>query len=204
MNEHLLELRAFGQSQVRRLPWVFAVLFLFFCGAGYALCVSTPELTETIVAYFNQLVQESGLADESGSISFIGLLINNWFATVFTVLYGFLPFLFLPLLSAASNALILGAVAAYYHSADFPMAAFFAGIIPHGIFEIPALVLSVTLGFLLCRNLVRVILRSEKAVPMVELLANILRAMLFLVFPLLLAAALVECYVTPSIMNLFL
>ena len=57
---------------------------------------------------------------------------------------------------------------------------------------------------LLCRNIVRGILRSEKAVPMVDLLANILRTMLFVIFPLLLIAALIECYITPGIMRLFL
>ena len=123
---------------------------------------------------------------------------------VFTILYGFVPFLFLPVVSALSNAAVIGALAAYYRLNQLPMAVFFAGIVPHGIFEIPALVLAVTLGFLLCRNVARIILRSGRAVPMVDLLANILRTMLFVIFPLLLIAALIECYITPAIMSMFL
>lgn len=204
MNEHLTELRTFLSTQLRRLPWVFAGVFLLSCLAGYAVCAANGTLANQIVDYFNQLISDSGLADEAGNISVLGLLMNNWFAMVFTILYGFLPFLFLPILSIVSNAAILGAMAAFYRSNGLPMAAFFAGILPHGIFEIPALVLAVTLGFLLCRNLVRIIRHSDRALPMVDLLANILRTMLFVIFPLLLIAALVECYITPGIMSMFL
>lgn len=204
MNEHLTELRTFLRQDLRRLPLIFGGVFLIFCLAGYAVCTASPQLTEAIVNYFNRIVSDSGLSDEAGNISFIGMLMNNWFAMVFTILYGFLPFLFLPVLSAASNALVIGALAAFYRLNQISLAVFFAGIIPHGIFEIPALVLAVSLGFLLCRNVVRIILRSGRAVPMVDLLANILRAMLFVIFPLLLIAALIECYITPGIMSLFL
>lgn len=204
MNEHLTELRSFLGKDLRRLPLLFAGVFLLFCLIGYAVCSASPQLTEALVDYFNQMISDSGLADEAGNISFVGMLMNNWFAMVFTVLYGFLPFLFLPVVSAAANAVIIGALAAFYRLNQIPMAVFFAGIVPHGIFEIPALVLSVSLGFLLCRNLVRIILHSDRALPMVDLLANILRTMLFVIFPLLLIAALIECYITPGIMNLFL
>lgn len=204
MNEHLTELRAFLRRDLRRLPLIFAGVFLLSCFVGYAVCAASPQLTETVVDYFNQMISDSGLADETGNISFVGMLMNNWFAMVFTILYGFLPFLFLPVITAVSNALIIGAMAAFYRLKAIPMSAFFAGIVPHGIFEIPALVLAVSLGFLLCRNLVRIILHSDKAVPMVDLLANILRTMLFVIFPLLLIAAAIECYITPGIMSLFL
>ena len=204
MNEHLTELRGFLQRDMRRLPLIFAGLFFLFCLIGYAVCTASPQLTEAVVDYFNRMLSDSGLADEAGNISFVGMLMNNWFAMVFTILYGFVPFLFLPVVTAASNALIIGALAAFYRLNQISMAAFFAGIVPHGIFEIPALVLAVSLGFLLCRNIVRSILRSKKAVPMVDLLANILRTMLFVIFPLLLIAALIECYITPRIMSLFL
>ena len=201
MSEHLTELRDFLRTQLRRLPWVFAGVFLLSCLAGYAVCQANETLTNQIVDYFSQVISDSGLADEAGRISVLGLLMNNWFAMVFTILYGFLPFLFLPVLSAAA---IIGALAAFYRSNGLSMAAFLAGLLPHGIFEIPALVLAVSLGFLLCRNVVRIILHSGRAVPMVGLLANILRTMLFVIFPLLLIAALVECYITPGVMNLFL
>ena len=74
--------------------------------------------------YFNQMLSDSGLADEAGNISFVGMLMNNWFAMVFTILYGFVPFLFLPVVTAASNALIIGALAAFYRLNQISMAAF--------------------------------------------------------------------------------
>lgn len=204
MSEHLTELRAFLRKDLRRLPWIFGGVFIAFILFGYAVCAASPELTEAVVDYFTRMIADSGLADEAGRVSLVGILMNNWFAMVFTILYGFCPFLFLPVLSAMSNAAVIGALAAYYRMNGLSMAAFLAGLVPHGVFEIPALVLAVSLGFLLCRNVVRIFLRSGRAVPMVDLLANILRTMLFVIFPLLLIAALMECYVTPGVMSLFL
>lgn len=133
MNEHLTELRGFLQRDMRRLPLIFAGLFFLFCLIGYAVCTASPQLTEAVVDYFNRMLSDSGLADEAGNISFVGMLMNNWFAMVFTILYGFVPFLFLPVVTAASNALIIGALAAFYRLNQISMAAFFAGIVPHGI-----------------------------------------------------------------------
>ena len=201
---HLGELRTFFRTQAAKSCWMVALVFLAFVLFGYIGCRAQPEAMEMVVSYFQQMVEESGIVSESGSVSPLGLLINNWLAMLFSILYGFIPFLYFPLISVASNAVIIGAMAAYYQVLNLPLTLFLAGILPHGIFELPALFIAGTMGFLLCRNIVRIILHNGRAVPMVELLANILRTLLFVIFPLLVCAALIEAYVTPAIMNLFL
>ena len=79
-----------------------------------------------------------------------------------------------------------------------------AGILPHGIFELPALVLSIACGVYLCRNMCRLVTSSPRRVPMVALLGDLLRVLVVLVAPMTVAAAFIECYVTPVIMGLFL
>ena len=77
-----------------------------------------------------------------------------------------------------------------------------AGILPHGIFELPALCLSLAAGLCLCQNINRYIRKNEKGI-MKPLLLNILRVTGLVVIPLLVVAAIMESYVTPAVMQLF-
>ena len=203
IREHLAELRLFFRAQAGKICWIVALVFLGFTLLGYGACRAQPELLEQIVGYFQEMVEESGIISENGSVSVLGLLVNNWMAMLVSILYGFIPFIFFPLISVASNAVIIGAVAAYYQALGLPLSLLLAGILPHGIFELPALVIAGAMGFLLCRNMVRIVLHSGRAAPLPELLINILRTLLFLIFPLLVCAALTEAYVTPAVMRLF-
>jgi len=82
--------------------------------------------------------------------------------------------------------------------------AYLAGILPHGIFEIPALVFSIACGVYLCRNMCRMVTNHPGKAPLLAVLEDLLRVMVMIVAPLTVAAAFVECYVTPVIMALFL
>ena len=42
------------------------------------------------------MVEDAGIMDSDGNISPFGLLTNNWTAMLLAVVYGFVPFLFLP------------------------------------------------------------------------------------------------------------
>ena len=78
-----------------------------------------------------------------------------------------------------------------------------AGLVPHGIFEVPALLLSLAAGLCLCRNINRYIRCNEKGM-MKPLLLDLLRVVGLLVVPLLALAAVMEAYVTPLAMQLFM
>ena len=142
------------------------------------------------------------MADEEGNLSPLGLLANNWRAMLMPVLLGFIPFLFLPLLTLAANGGLLGMMAPWLQRNGMGLTVYLAGILPHGILELPALVLSAACGVYLCRNMGRILFRSERAEPLVELVSNLLRVMLLLVFPMVAAAAVLEVYVTPAVMML--
>ena len=113
-------------------------------------------------------------------------------------------YFFLPLLSIAVNGLLMGLLAAWYHSNGISLGLYLAGILPHGIFELPALLLSAACGVCLCRNMCRLVVSSPKRTPMVELLCDLLRVMLLIVLPMTVAAAFIEAYVTPVVMALFM
>ena len=137
---------------------------------------------------------------EDGSFNVLALFTNNLRAMVLGVLYGFIPFLYLPALALGVNAAILGMLASLIDGQWLLLA---AGILPHGIFELPALFLSLAAGLCLCKNINVYIRKNEKGV-MKPLLLNILRVVVLLVLPLLVIAAVMETYVTPALMQLFL
>ena len=49
-----------------------------------------------VVGYFLSAMLDSGVISETGTLSLIDLLLNNWMAILLCVVYGFIPFLFLP------------------------------------------------------------------------------------------------------------
>ena len=183
-----------------------------FCALGMLVAVLLgaglgrlfPEVSAEMINAFMEVVEESGAVNEQGEMSVFALLMNNWRAMLTSAAYGFIPFLFLPLLSLLTNGLLLGILAALLQAGGIPIPAYLAGILPHGIFELPALVLSVACGVTLCRNMCRMVVSSPKRLPLLSLLEALLRVLVLLVAPLTVAAAFVECYITPWVMNLFL
>lgn len=202
--EQITLLRDFLRSDFRR--------FLIGCALGIAGAVILgviagflwPQLIEQVLTAFLSMVSEAGVMDSEGDLSLFPLLLNNWTAMLTSLLYGFVPFACLSAVALLSNGLLLGLMAAWYAASGMSLLLFAAGLIPHGIFEVPALVLSAACGLYLCRNMSRIIVNSPRRVPQVELLSDLLRVLVLLVAPLTVAAALMECYVTPLIMALFM
>ena len=194
----------FWRTRLHKVFWVFLLVLVVSAAVGFLTCRANPDITNLVIDYFMSVMEESGVFDETGAVSVFSLLLNNWLAMLFCILYGFLPFLFLPVLILFSNAYLIGVMGAYYVINGVPVIAFFAGILPHGIFELPALVLAASMGFTLCLTLVKKILRAPNTPPMTELLSDILRTLLLVILPMLVAAAVIEAYVTPLVMSLFL
>ncbi len=169
---------------------------------GAAAAMMDPQLVTRTLGFFMDQIEANGVVDETGKLSVFALLMNNWRAMLFSAAYGFIPFLFLPVISILSNGALLGMLGAMY-IAEGALPMFLAGILPHGIFELPALALSASCGVCLCLNMCRLVTGSPKRTPLVELVGDLLRVLLLIVLPLTVAAAFMECYVTPVIMGFF-
>ena len=182
-------------------------LFLILCICFAGLCVLSGIWLASEEALLNEFVQqiaagfeEKGLFDEGG-ISFFTLLLNNLYAAGISILIGCIPFFFLTILPLFSNAVVLGAMGALYQTTG--IGAFLIGILPHGIWELPALLVSFALGLYLCWTLsYKICLQRERSFRLA--LKEVGRAYLLIVVPLLLAAAVTETYVTPVLMGLCL
>ena len=95
------------------------------------------------------------------------------------------------------NAVLLGGLAACYAATDTTMLLYAASLLPHGIFELPALILAFSMGLYICGHLTRRCRRDPAALPLGACLGLAARLLVFLLLPLLILAALTEAYVTP-------
>ena len=200
MKKQLRALGDFWREEYGRWVGMTAIAFLVLVVLSYIAGRLFPEIPAAILTYFNEVVADSGIVRDDGSFSALALFGNNLRAMVLSTLYGFIPFLYLPALSMGVNAILLGMVASSVNGQWLLLA---AGILPHGIFELPALCLSLAAGLCLCQNINRYIRKNEKGI-MKPLLLNILRVTGLVVIPLLVVAAIMESYVTPAVMQLFM
>lgn len=190
----------FWRAEYGRYVGMTAAAFLVLLVLAYIAGRLFPDIPVSVISSFNEDIAGSGIVQEDGSFNVLALFTNNLRAMVLGVLYGFIPFLYLPALALGVNAAILGMLASLIDGQWLLLA---AGILPHGIFELPALFLSLAAGLCLCKNINVYIRKNEKGV-MKPLLLNILRVVVLLVLPLLVIAAVMETYVTPALMQLFL
>lgn len=203
MRQHFSSLRTFLRGEYSHFVFITAVAFAVIVVLAYFGGLALPEQCDNVVGFFAAAVEESGVADETGQFSVAGLFFNNLRAMVLSAAYGFIPFVYFPAFSLGVNGILLGMMAAYYTHRGYSLLIYMAGILPHGIFELPALVLSLACGLYLCRSITQYVRKNEKGV-MRPLVADMARLFLLILAPLLLLAAAVEAYITPAILSVLM
>ncbi len=186
------------RSTLKMTAWAFVALLLF----GFLGGLLFPNMGSGFVERFTAQIHQSGIVSSDGSIRVSALFANNIRASLYTLIYGLLPFIYLPALALGLNAILLGTLAAYYAHSGTSLAFFLVGVLPHGLFELPALVLSIALGLHLCAKITRTVQHKAHGVVL-PAVHNAVCMMLFVCMPLLLVASLVEAYVTPLLLRLF-
>jgi stage II sporulation protein M len=152
---------------------------------------------------------ERGMLDAESSTQAWLVFRNNLFVCVLLLALGLVPFLFLPLLIICMNGVVAGAVIAV---AEMPaegsrLVFAAAGLLPHGIFELPAFFIAAGMGTFCCARLTGAALgksrRETDALPDKEIMGLkttalfTARMFLLVVLPLLIIAAVVEIWITP-------
>ena len=189
-----------GSGEVKRS----AIAFLILSVMAYAVCMLVPAVRQALFSFVLSAFSSLNVTDASGNLSAMGLFANNLQACTMIMLYGILPFIYLPALALGMNAMLLGVLAAYYSFNGVSMALYFAALIPHGIFEFPALILAFAMGLYICGQVTRRLRHDETALPLGECVYQILRLDALVLLPLLAMAALMEAYVTPRVAAMFL
>lgn len=175
---------------------IFVVITTFF-GATY---YHNAELAKELLEPYMEMIQDMIEAD--GTITWSKLFLNNVFACVQAVGMGIVPLLFLPIFVLLSNSIMTGAVMglSIAEAGMDPVKAVVFGILPHGVFELTGLFLSIALGFYLCRYMTRALFRRKQEQTLLEVLNAVAKGYVTIVLPLLTIASVIEVYVTPQLM----
>lgn len=178
-------------------PYVTAVslIFFFFAVFGYISARQSPEESSQTV---KDLASAFGfLKDLNPVLIFLFIFLNNSIKAFLVMLSGFL-FGVLPVIFMVSNGYILGVVAAVAQMSSGAERVVL-GLLPHGIFELPAVFIASGYGLWLGRKFYRLIRYRE---PFRQSLKWSLSRFIKIVVPLLLIAALIETFITSEIIKL--
>lgn len=188
----------FGTETKRSAVAFFLLVFLSF-----GVCMALPEVREALVGFILDTLGNLQVGDGDGGLSAAALLSNNVRACTFTMLYGLIPFLRFSALAIGMNAMMLGVLGAYYAANGISMLAYLAALLPHGVFELPALILAFGMGLYVCGQLTRRCRGDQESMGVLDCLLQISRLLLLVLIPLLLAAALMEAFVSPYLASWF-
>ena len=187
----------FFRRELFKIFWISLVIFFLCWAVSYFVFYSNQDLTAGLFNTISQMFQENGVYTESGGISFFALLFNNIRASALMAILGIIPFLFLPAIILGYNAVIIGIACAFSMAMGTGVSFLVLALLPHGIFEIPALILSAALGIYLCKELVKKLVGRSRLASFSGVFLSMLRFYLCVILPLLVVAALVETYITP-------
>lgn len=179
------------------------LFFLFLLGifVGYLSSLSDPDLIPILLKELEGRLMH--FDSKNLFIFAVQIFLNNSIISFLGFLFGIL-FGIVPIFIVFFNGFIFGVVYDYI-SAQKSILFFMAGFLPHGVFEITAVLFSCALGFRLGRLLlVRLIKPSrKKQIFLKSEFIFSLKLFFFIVVPLLLIAAFIESFITGSILRLF-
>ncbi|HSD57082.1 MAG TPA: stage II sporulation protein M [Methanotrichaceae archaeon] len=168
-------------------------VFIFALTAvmGYVAAGSNSELASSML---DELEMLKWIMDQPPFMIMIIIFLKNSLACAMSVLLG-LGLGLLPLLIVVTNGFMLGVVSYNVIQKAGPLY-LLAGILPHGIVELPVVLISIGLGFRL-GYLVALSVLGEKA-DLVEETKIAVRLLLLKLMPLLFLAAFIETFITPQ------
>lgn len=141
------------------------------------------------------------LSSLGGKLSAPFLFFNNTRSMTVIFLAGIFSFSVLGVLLYMVNIALIGGVYAVLELLGIvPAPIFLAGILPHGIFELPALLIGSAVVLYIGAALVTPQNGKSMGEVMIDLMADWAKIFVGVVVPLLAIAALIEAYITPSIL----
>jgi uncharacterized membrane protein SpoIIM required for sporulation/ABC-type transport system involved in multi-copper enzyme maturation permease subunit len=142
---------------------------------------------------------------ETPQLSFSYIFLNNVRALFASLIFGIFTLSVGGILAYVINIGLVGGVLGITGELGFsPLMVFSAGVLPHGVFEVTALVISSAAILHMGVMLVTPDPSKTMSQVLVESLASWFRIMAGYGIPLLIIAAIIETYVTPQLINTFL
>ena len=163
---------------------------------GYLFALSYPTETQAILEKVKEMLL---FEEETTSLQlFLFIFENNVTKLFIAILLGIFAGL-IPFLSVLANGMILGIVAQIV-TQDISWTFFFLGILPHGIIEIPVLIIATAIGMKIGKLAVWRIFGRHKIFR--KEWTKAIKFYIFILVPLLFIAALIEAFITPVFLQM--
>lgn len=201
--------RVVGPSFRRALPAMGLMLFVavvsvwmsydwIMTNVSQAIANASPEDISKLQDNIGDLPDLSSLR---GHLSAPFLFFNNTRSMAVIFLAGMVSFSVLGVLFYMINVALIGGVYAVLQLIGIsPMPIFLAGVLPHGLFELPALLIGSAVVLYIGAALVTPQNGKSMGEVIIDLMADWAKIFVGLVVPLLAIAALIEAYITPNIL----
>ena len=169
-------------KESKKFIYLVAGFFLFFLLMGFF--IPTPEfIYNEIMKFIRELLTET---QDMSQLDLIGFIIyNNIQSTFLSIILGVFLGIF-PLAGAVTNGYMLGFVSSISVNNDGLSS--LLRILPHGIFELPAVFISLGLGL----KTGMFIFQKDKIKSLKNYLSNSIKVFLLIVIPLLIFAGFIE------------
>lgn len=171
--------------------YIFVIWVIFFLALanGYLMAAGDPQGSREMI---NRLFQGFGFSKDLSTFQlFIYIFLNNSIKAFLVILLGIF-FGIVPIFFVFTNANLIGIVIAVFGARE-GFVKVVLSLLPHGIFEIPAILIASGYGLWLGVRFYRKLRYGE---PFAEAFWFSMRKYFTVVFPLLLLAAFIEAYIT--------
>lgn len=178
-------------------PYLVIIVFVFFGSliAGYASAASFPSIADTLMKSFSS--HFGPILTMSPLYIMLTIFLNNSFVSLLSLVLGLALGVF-PILFIAFNGYFVGVIS-YVVSQQKGFLFILLALLPHGIIELPSVFLSASIGLRLGYHVFLYLIGRPT-----ELKKEFIQGLtfyLFLILPLLFAAAIVETFITPLILS---
>jgi len=180
---------------IRFLIIICIFAFVFSILAGYFSAQSNPQDAEE---FFEKLgVMYEPIEGFSSFGQFIFVILNNSIALFLSILLGIIFGIF-PFIVIFSNGTILG-ILMYLFKYNLSLDQFFIGILPHGILEIPLLIIGCAMGLRVGKEVFRRVFQKKGDIK--KELSTAIEFFWKIIIPLLVLAAAIEVFITARILG---
>jgi len=165
--------------------FIYIAVLIFFITAVFAFVFPIPQaLAEKLLEILREIARQTEGLSQSELMKFIFL--NNVESSFFGMIFGAILGIF-SVIGALFNGFLLGFVAKLVFNSEQGILALWR-LFPHGIFELPAIFISLGLGI----KFGTFIFQKKKLKAFLDYFWNCLRVFIFVVIPLLFIAAIIE------------
>lgn len=193
------------QERYRPIFFFLIYLSLIVTLILYYSFVTVPNVTKQMVSMLTNSLGDKGLLKEESALALtFKLFKHNSIVAFHAVWTGFIPVIIIPIVLISGTMMSVSAILAYSQfTGHKPSHMLLLGILPHGIFELPALIYAATVGVYASIETAKYFFLKRKLdFSERQLLTMCIGSYIRVVIPLLLIAAIIEGYVTPLLLRL--